>query len=115
VVIARGELWWGDLVAPHGSAPGFRRPVLVISDDHYNASRLSTVIVAAVTTTARVASRPGNVTLATDVSGLPRESVVNVTQLATVDRTDLEERIAAVPEWLMQQVDDGLRRALSLR
>jgi mRNA interferase MazF len=115
MVIARGELWWSDLGIPDGSEPGYRRPVLVISGDQYNASRLSTVMIAVVTGATRLASRPGNVTLGSDLSGLPRESIVNVTQLYTLNRARLEERIAALPDWLMQQVDDGLRRALSLR
>lgn len=114
-MIGRGELWWTDLGIPDGSEPGYRRPVLVISSDHYNASRLSTVIIAAVTGATRLATRPGNVTIGSDVSGLPRESTVNVTQLYTLNRVRLEERIAALPDWFMAQVDEGLRRALSLR
>jgi mRNA interferase MazF len=110
----RGELWWADLGLPRGSAPALRRPVLIVSADHYNRSNLRTVTVAIVTTNAQLAALPGNVALAAGVADLPEDSVVNVTQVATVDRHALEEPIGAVPDWLMAQVDAGLARALAL-
>jgi mRNA interferase MazF len=113
-VIARGEVWWADLGLPRGSAPVLRRPVLVISDDRYNASRLQAVTVVVLTSTMRLAALPGNVAVPVDVSGLDRDSVVNVTQIATVDRVALEERVGRLPAWVMTQVDDGVRRALAL-
>ena len=113
-MIARGEIWWADLGLPRGSAPALRRPVLVISDDRYNASRLATVTVAVLTSTARLAALPGNVAVPAEVSGLDRDSVVNVTQLATVDRQALEARAGQLPAWAMTQVDAGLRRALAI-
>ena len=115
MVITRGELWWADLERPQGSEPGSHRPVLVVSADSYNTSRLRTVILAIVTSAPRAGRQPGNIALATNVSELPRESTVNVTQLVTAERGRLEERIATLPDWLMAQVDDGLRLALSLR
>jgi mRNA interferase MazF len=113
-VIARGEIWWADLGLPRGSAPGLRRPVLVMSDDRYNRSRLKTVTVVVLTSTARLASLPGNVAIPVEISGLDRDSVVNVTQVATVDREALEERVSTLPQWILSQVEDGLRRALGL-
>jgi mRNA interferase MazF len=113
-VIIRGEIWWADLGLPRGSALALRRPVLVVSDDRYNRSRIQTVTVVVLTSTARLASLPGNVAIPAEVSGLDRESVANVTQLATVDRDVLEERVGALPRWVVTQVEDGLRRALSL-
>lgn len=110
----RGELWWADLGLPRGSAPALRRPVLIVSADQYNRSNLRTVTVAVLTGNARLAALPGNVAVPADVAGLEAESVVNVTQLATVDRGALEERISALPDWLMAQVDVGLGRALAL-
>jgi mRNA interferase MazF len=114
VVIARGEIWWADLGAPRGSAPALRRPVLVVSDDRYNASRLRTVTVAIFTSTARLAALPGNVAVSAELSGLDKDSVLNVTQVATIDRAALEQRAGQLPAWLMTQVDEGLRRALAL-
>jgi mRNA interferase MazF len=113
-VIARGELWWADLGLPRGSAPALRRPVLIVSADQYNRSKLRTTTVVVLTTTTQLAGLPGNVTVPSDVSGLPNDSVVNVTQVATVDRDALEERIGALPDWLVTQVDAGLKRALGL-
>jgi mRNA interferase MazF len=110
----RGELWWADLGLPRGSAPALRRPVFIISADQYNRSKLRTVTVAVLTSNAQLAALPGNVAVAADVAGLEVDSVINVTQLATIDRGALEERIGALPDWLMTQVDAGLGRALAL-
>jgi mRNA interferase MazF len=110
----RGELWWADLGLPRGSAPALRRPVLVISADQYNRSELQTVMVVVLTSNTRLAALPGNVAVSADVSGLDMESVVNVTQVATIDRSTLEQRVGALPDWLMAQVDAGLERVLSL-
>jgi mRNA interferase MazF len=111
----RGDVWWADLGSPRGSAPARRRPVLVISADAYNRSRLRTVTVAVLTTNARLAALPGNVAVPAGTASLERDSVVNVTRTATIDRAALDGRIGALPEWLVGQVDDGLRRALALR
>lgn len=88
--------------------------MLVISDDRYNKSRLQTVTVVVLTSTARLAALPGNVAIAAELSGLDKDSVVNVTQVATIDRAALEDRAGQLPMWLMTQVDEGLRRALAL-
>lgn len=110
----RGELWWADLGLPRGSAPALRRPVLVISADQYNRSNLRTVTVAVLTSNVQLAALPGNVAVAAEVAGLEADSVVNVTQIATIDRGALDERIGALPDWLLAQVDAGLERALAL-
>ncbi len=112
--MTRGELWWADLGLPRGSAPALRRPVLVISADEYNRSALRTVTVVALTGNVGLASLPGNVAVTSDISGLDADSAVNVTQIATVDRSAFEQRIGALPDWLMAQVDAGLERALAL-
>lgn len=111
----RGELWWADPGLSRGSAPALRRPVLVISADQYNRSRLATVTVAVLTSSTRLAALPGNVLVSAELSGLDEDSVVNVTQLATIDRTTAEERLGTLPDWLVAQVDTGLQRALGLR
>ena len=108
----RGELWWADLGVPVGSAPGCRRPVLVVSSDRFNSSRLATVVVAAITSNLRLGDAPGNVVV--DEPALARPSVVNVTQLLTIDRQLLEVRIAMVTRAQLRQVDSGLRLSLGL-
>src|ERR1700733_15290855 len=107
-------LWGGSGARPGGPAPALRRPVLIIIADDYNRSKLHTVTVAVITTNVQLAALPGNVTVPADTAGLETDSVVNVTQLATIDRGALEERIGASPDWLMAQVDAGLGRALAL-
>jgi mRNA interferase MazF len=88
--------------------------VLIISANQYNRSKLRTVTIAVVTTNAQLASLPGNVLIPADAAGLDQDSVVNVTQVATVDRAALDQQIGALPDWLMAQVDTGLGRALAL-
>jgi mRNA interferase MazF len=110
----RGEVWRADLGLPRGSAPALRRPVLIISGDPYNRSSLRTVTVAVLTGNARLAALPGNVAISAEFAEIEADSVVNVTQIATIDREALEERVTTLPDWLMAQVDAGLRRALAL-
>lgn len=110
----RGDVWWADLGLPRGSAPALRRPVVIISADSYNRSELRTVTVAVLTTNLQLAALPGNVTVPSDVAAVEADSVVNVTQIATVDRRALEDRAGALPDWLMAQVDAGLSRALAI-
>jgi len=110
----RGEIWWADLPAPVGSGPGFRRPVLVIQSNVFNASRIGTVIVAAITSNLELARAPGNVRLDMKQSRLPKESVVNVSQIATLDRRILTERVVALSNETMTRVDAGVRLALAV-
>lgn len=113
-MIARGELWWADLGAPRGSAPAKRRPVLVISADSFNRSRIATVTCVALTSNLRLAQAPGNVLLERGQRGLPEDSVVNVSQVVTLDKSDLVERIGALDENELAVVEAGLRLALAL-
>jgi mRNA interferase MazF len=114
VVVRRGEVWWADLGEPAGSEPGYRHPVVVVQEDELNRSRLATTVVALLTSNLRRAEAAGNVLCSARLTGLPKESVVNVSQLATVDKSALVERVGALPPRLMRQVDDGLRLALGL-
>jgi len=114
LVVRRGDIWWADLGAPKGSAPALRRPVLVISADFVNRSALRTVSVVGITSNVKWAAAPGNVLIAKGVAGLARESVANVTQVQTVDRSDLDSKLGKLPRALMQDVDAGLRRVLDL-
>jgi mRNA interferase MazF len=113
-VITRGEIHWADLGAASGSRPAKRRPVLVVQSDPYNASRLATVVAVVITSNTSLAAMPGNVFLAATATGLPRDSVVNVTAVVTLNKTDLTERVGGLSPSLMHEVDRGLRRALEL-
>ena len=110
----RGEIWWAALPEPAGSGPGFRRPVLVIQSDAFNNSRISTVVVAVITSNLALAEAPGNVRLAKSDSGLPKASVVNVSQIITLDRSLLSARVKALPGKVAQQVNAGLQLVLGL-
>ncbi len=110
----RGDIWWASLPAPTGSGPGFRRPVLVLQSDPFNQSRIATVVVAAITSNLGLAEAPGNVRLGRSDSGLSKASVVNVSQIVTLDRSVLTQRIRAVPGTTMRHVDEGLRLVLGL-
>lgn len=110
----RGEIWWASLGRPRGSEPGLRRPVIVVQSDDFNGSSIGTVVVAAITSNMALALAPGNVPCRPKVTGLPRPSVVDVSQLASVTRSTLTERVGRVLGSVMRQVDDGLRLVLSL-
>lgn len=113
-MIGRGGIYWADLGEPSGSRPAKRRPVLVVSGDSYNRSRLSTVVAVAVTSNTDLAALPGNVFLPAAVTGLPRDSVANITAVVTLDKADLIDRSGDVPLALMREVDRGLRAVLDL-
>ncbi len=110
----RADIYWADLGPASGSRPAKRRPVLVIQSDPYNGSRLATVLAAVITSNTALATMPGNVFLPAVVTGLPRDSALNVTALVTLNKTDLTERVGEVPPSLMHDVDRGLRRVLAL-
>jgi mRNA interferase MazF len=112
--VQRGEVWWADLPEPAGSEPGFRRPVVIIQADALNRSRLSTVVVAAITSNLRLRDFPGNVYLSPRETGLDRPSVANASQLATLDRGRLIRHVGNVASAKMREIDDGLRLVLAL-
>jgi mRNA interferase MazF len=112
--IQRGEIWWADLAEPRRSEPGYRRPVLVVQADSFNRSRIQTAIVAATTSNLELANAPGNVLVPARSTGLPRDSVVNVSQLLTLDRSFLTECAGTLPPRLQRSVDEGLRLVLHL-
>jgi len=113
-VTERGSICWADLGETRGSRPAKRRPVLVIQSDPFNASRLNTTIAAVITSNTALAAMPGNVFLPVAVSGLPKDSVVNVTAVLTLDKTDLEEPVGHASTSVMDEVDRGLRRVFGL-
>lgn len=113
-MIRRGEVWWAELAEPTGSGPGFRRPVLVVQADTFNRSAISTVIVAVVTSNLRLGAAPGNVPLTRRQSGLAQDSIINVSQLLTIDRAVLRERIGRLPGAKLTAVDEGIALVLGL-
>ena len=113
-MIQRGSICWADLGEARGSRPAKTRPVLVIQSNPFNASRLNTVIAAVITSNTALAAMPGNIFVPAAVSGLPKDSVVNVTALITLNKTDLESSVGQLPESLVTDVSRGLRRVLGL-
>lgn len=110
----RGSVWWVDLGEPQGSEPALVRPAVIISADTYNRSRIATVVVAVITSNVRIGEAPGNVLLSKGEGGLPKASVVNVSQLATIDKHSLLEQLGQLGSERMDLVAQGLRRALTL-
>jgi mRNA interferase MazF len=114
VVIRRGELWWASLPEPAGSGPGFRRPLVIVSANSFNESRIQTVIAAVITSNLRLGDAPGNVRLPARGLGLSKSSVVNVSQIITVDKSFLTQRIGRLTPRLQTAVDEGIRLVLSV-
>ena len=110
----RGEIRWASLPQPHGSGPGLRRPVVVVQSDAFNASRIQTIVVAVITSNLRLAESPGNILLRKRASRLPKDSVVNVSQLLTVDRSFLSKLVGHLPRQQMSRIDEGIRLVLGL-
>ena len=110
----RGTVWWAQLPDPVASEPGFRRPVVIIQSNAFNRSRIRTVVVVVLTSNLRLAEAPGNVLIAATESGLPKDSVANVSQIITIDRKFLTEKGGRLPSRIMKSIDDGIRLVLSL-
>jgi mRNA interferase MazF len=108
VAIAQGEIWWADLAEPVGSEPGYRRPVIVVQGDPLNRSRIATTVVAPLTSNMEWAGAPGNVSLPAELTGLTRDSVANVSQIVTLDRKALTERVSKLPRNKMDLIISGI-------
>ena len=108
MVIGQGEVWWAELGEPIGSAAGYRRPIIIVQSDAINRSRLATVVCVPMTSNLQWASAPGNVLLKTSVTGLPKESVANVSQIVAVDKGQLTERIGKLPKAQLDLVLNGI-------
>ncbi len=111
-MISQGEVWWADLADPGGSEPGFRRPVVIVQTDSFNRSALRTVVTVILTSNLRWADAPGNVRLTARMTGLDRESVANVTQIVTVDKAALDERVGRLPAARLELVLSGIDTVL---
>ena len=110
----RGTVWWAELPQPVASEPGFRRPVIIVQANSFNQSRIKTVMAVVVTSNLKLADAPGNVSLPAASAGLPKDSVANVSQVITIDKSFLVEKCGRVPSSLMKAIDEGLRLSLSL-
>jgi mRNA interferase MazF len=110
----RGDVWWATLPSPRGSEPGHARPVLIVQSNRFNESGIATILVAALTSNLDLAHAPGNVRVSASDSGLPKTSVVNVSQLITLGRQFLGDRAGTLPAAVMNQVATGLRLVLGL-
>ncbi len=114
MVIQRGEIWWANLSEAQGSGPGYRRPVLIVQSDLFNLSKIQTVVVAVITKNLELAKAPGNVSISAKTSHLPVDSVVNVSQVITIDKNLLAEYVGALSEKKMARITEGLKLVLSL-
>ncbi|MGB8296356.1 MAG: type II toxin-antitoxin system PemK/MazF family toxin [Polyangia bacterium] len=108
MTVSQGEVWWADLGEPRGSKPGFRRPVLVVQGDALNRSRIATAVCVALTSNVKWASAPGNVLLSESATGLPKESVANVSQIVTLDKSELTVRAGKLPKAKLELVLSGV-------
>lgn len=108
MVVSQGDIWWADLPDPAGSAPGYRRPVVVVQGDNFNRSAIATVVCVPLTGNLRLAEAPGNVRLASKTTGLPKESVANVSQVTAIDRHILSERVQSLPEPKLELILFGI-------
>ncbi len=112
MVIAQGEIWWADLPNPIGSGPGFRRPVVVVQGDSFNRSNIATVVCVPLTSNMKWADAPGNVLLSSRSSGLPKDSVANVSQIVTLDKSLLSDRTGKLPRSQLGLVLSGINIVL---
>ena len=108
MVIAQCEVWWADLADPIGSSPGYRRPIVVIQSDPLNRSQLATVVCVVLTSNLRWSIAPGNVLLSAKQTGLDRDCVANVSQLVTIDKRQLTDRVGKIPKRQMEAIFSGI-------
>ena len=110
----RGEIWWADLGIPIGSGPGFKRPVVIIQDDMFNRSKIQTVIVASITTNINLSEAPGNVFIEKEESGLSKHGVVNISQISSIDKRRLIEKVKLLSPAYISEIDFGLKLILNI-
>ena len=108
VEVAQGDIWWAELPQPVGSGPGFRRPVVIVQGNHLNRSRIATVVCVPLTSNMAWAGAPGNVLMPSNVAGLAKDSVANASQILTIDRALLADRVGKLPPNKLAQVMTGI-------
>jgi mRNA interferase MazF len=112
MVIAQSEVWWADLADPIGSTPGYRRPVVVIQSDALNRSQRATVVCVVLTSNLRWSVAPGNLLLSAKYTSLDRDSVANASQLVTIDKRQLTERVGRIPQRQLEAIFSGIDRVM---
>ena len=112
MVIVQGEVWWADLGEPIGSAPGFYRPILILQCDDFNRSRIATVLVVSLTSQLKWADNPGNLILNARETGLDQDSVANASQISSIDRRQLGDRVGQISDAKLVKVLDGVCRLI---
>lgn len=115
MVIRQGDIFWVDLGTPSGSAPGYTHPHLVMQNDLFNQSKINTVVVCALTSNLKRAKAPGNVLLSKGEANLKKQSVVNISQIVTVDKADLIEKIGTLSSARVSQIIEGIRLLIEPR
>ena len=111
----RGEIWWADFGIPFGSETGFERPILIIQDDSFNNSKINTIIVLPITTNLLLENAPGNVFLESKISGLPKDSIVVVSQIDTIDRKRIFKKVGKINTIYMNEIEEGVALVLGLK
>ena len=114
MVVLRGEIWWASLPVPRGSEPGYRRPVVIVQSDAFNRSEISTIVVAAISSNLRLAEAPGNIYLKRRDSKLPKDAVIDVSRLLTLDKRCLVEKVGQLSHKHLLEMDEGLKVTLSI-
>jgi mRNA interferase MazF len=112
--VKRGEIWWASMGEPRGSEPGYNRPVIIVSSNEFNQSLIQTVIVAVVTSNLRLVEAPGNFKITKKQSNLNKDSVVNVSQLITLDKTFLTEQVGKLNSKHISFLNEGIRLILAV-
>lgn len=111
----RGDIWWVDLGVPFGSEPRFKRPVVLIQDDSFNRSNIQTVIVASITTNLNLADAPRNIYIEPEESGLPKNGVINISQISTIDKQRLTQKVGRLPARKLTEIDFGLKMIFNIQ
>ena len=110
----KGEIWWASLPEPRGSEPGFRRPIVIVSSNDFNASNINTVLAATITSSPRLANAPGNVKITKKASKLGKDSVINVSQIITVNKSFLTEKVSKLNQQSFNLLNEGLKLVMGL-
>jgi len=114
-LLERGNIYWADIVTPRGSEPGYRRPIVIISANGFNTSRIGTVLAVAITSNTKLSNAPGNIFLSSEDSGLPKDSIINISQILTLDKSYIGEQITKLPRVVINDLENSLRLVLDLR